>query len=247
MTMTDRWDTIPGGAAGRRAADSPPTAARAVVEPATAVPAAASAAPADSTPPPTAGAGSPPTTTPEPAATGPVSDMHTTRIPGSDPGIQGGASHFDHDAPTAKLPAVPKPRPKREPIKKPGPFPVIAGSAGLFFAVVALLGFQMRAGADPALGKGKPVVVAQATPAPRKVLVRRVVVTRIVEHRPRRGAATAAGGGTGAGASPGGGASSGGGGAASAPSAPSQSAPAPAPAAPAPAPAPAAPLTTQSS
>ena len=54
---------------------------------------------------------------------------------------------------------------------------------------MALLAFQMRAGADPALGKGKPVVVAQATPAPRKVLVRRVIVTRIVEHRPRRGSA----------------------------------------------------------
>ncbi len=97
-------------------------------------------------------------------------------------------SAFDHDAPTAKLPAVPKQAPrKRAPITKPGPFPVIAGSAGLFFAIAAFLAFQMRAGADPALGAGKPVVVAQATtPAPRKVLVRRVIVTRIVEHRPRR-------------------------------------------------------------
>ena len=147
------------------------------------------------------------------------------------------ASSFDHDAPTAKLPAVPKPRPKREPVKKPGPFRVIAGSAGLFFAIVALLAFQMRAGADPALGKGKPVVVAQATPAPRKVLVRRVVVTRIVEHRPRRGSAAAAAPRS-TGSAPA---------APAAPSAPAPSAPAPAPAAPAPAPAPAAPLTTQSS
>ena len=48
----------------------------------------------------------------------------------------------------------------------------------------------MRAGADPAIGKGEPVQVAAATPAPRKVLIRRVIVTRIVEHR--RAATTAA-------------------------------------------------------
>ena len=52
--------------------------------------------------------------------------------------------------------------------RSPGRFRVIAGSAGLFFAIAALLAFQMRAGADPALGKGEPVVVAQATPAPRR-------------------------------------------------------------------------------
>ena len=155
------------------------------------------------------------------------------------PGGESPRPRVDHDAPTAKLPALPKQAPrKREPIKKPGPFPVMAGSAGLFFAVAALLAFQMRAGADPALGKPKPVVVAQATPAPRKVLIRRVIVTRIVEHRPRRGATqTTTPAPSGSGAAP-------------APSAPQASAPAPAAPAPAPAapaPAPAAPLTTQSS
>ena len=43
----------------------------------------------------------------------------------------------------------------------------------------------MRAGADPAIGKGEPVVRG-GSPAPRTVIKRRVIVTRIVEHRPRR-------------------------------------------------------------
>ena len=60
---------------------------------------------------------------------------------------------------------------------------MIAGSFGLFFAITALLAFQMRRGADPALGAPKPQVVAQATAAPRRIVVRRVIVTRIVEHR----------------------------------------------------------------
>jgi hypothetical protein len=109
---------------------------------------------------------------------------------------------------------------------------VIAGSLGLFFATTAWLGFQMRAGADPAIGKGEPVVLAAASPAPRQVIKRRVVITRIVEHRPRRAPSTS-----------------------TAPAAPASSAAAaaPAPAAPAaaapatPAPQPQAPLTTRSS
>ena len=137
----------------------------------------------------------------------------------------------------AGSPRAATPRPARAPIKKPGPFPVIAGSLGLFFATTAWLGFQMRAGADPAIGKGEPVVLAAASPAPRQVIKRRVVITRIVEHRPRRAPSTPA-----APAAP----------AASAPAPASASAPAPAPAAPAPAPAapapqPQAPLTTRSS
>ena len=73
--------------------------------------------------------------------------------------------------------------PPRAPITKPGPFPVIALSLGLFLAIVALLAFQMRAGADPAIGKGEPVQVAAATPRAAQGLIRRVIVTRIVEHR----------------------------------------------------------------
>jgi hypothetical protein len=94
----------------------------------------------------------------------------------------------DPDAPTAKLPAVPRAAaPPRERIRKPGPLPVVAGSFGLFFAVTALLAFQMRRGADPALGAPAPQVLA-AVPAPHTILVRRVVVTRIVEHRRRHAA-----------------------------------------------------------
>jgi len=126
------------------------------------------------------------------------------------------------EAPTQKLP-----RPKRVPITKPGLFPVVGGSLALFFVIVALLAFQMRTGADPALGAGEPQLVAAAKPPqPRRVLIRRVIVTRIVEHRParRRWAAQAP---------------------VTPAAAPALAAAAPAPAAPAP-PAPA-PLTTRSS
>jgi len=80
-------------------------------------------------------------------------------------------------------PGAPTAAPRRERARKPGPLGVIAGSFGLFFAITALLAFQMRRGADPALGAPKPQVVAQATVAPRRIVVRRVIVTRIVEHR----------------------------------------------------------------
>ena len=56
-----------------------------------------------------------------------------------------------------KLPPLPK-RPPKPRIRKPGPLGVIAGSFGLFFAITALLAFQMRRGADPALGAPKPQV-----------------------------------------------------------------------------------------
>ena len=85
------------------------------------------------------------------------------------------------EAPTAELPRVPKaPAPRRERIRKPGPLPVIGASFGLFFAIAGLLAVQMRRGADPALGEPKPQLLA-AAPPPRQILVRRVIVTRIVE------------------------------------------------------------------
>ena len=97
----------------------------------------------------------------------------------------------DPDAPTAPLP---RSKPRREPIRKPGPLTVIAGSLGLFLAITALLALQLRAGADPALGAGEPL--AAATPAAPKVVIRRrVIVTRIVEHRPPRRAAAPTGAG----------------------------------------------------
>jgi hypothetical protein len=88
----------------------------------------------------------------------------------------------DPDAATQELPHPPKRAPKPR-IRKPGPLGVIAGSFGLFFAITALLAFQMRRGADPALGAPKPA--ATQTAAPRQILVRHVIETRIVEHRAR--------------------------------------------------------------
>ncbi len=119
-------------------------------------------------------------------------------------------------------------------VRKPAPGWVFGGALGTFFAALALLAVQVRAGEDPALGEAKPV--AAVDERPRKVLVKRKVIKRIVVHHPRPAAAAAA-------AAP----SSGSAPTASAPvttSAPS--APPPAASAPAPAPAPA-PLTTQSS
>ncbi|HET9736576.1 MAG TPA: hypothetical protein VFP78_00530 [Solirubrobacteraceae bacterium] len=118
--------------------------------------------------------------------------------------------------------------------RKPAPGWVFGGALGTFFAALALLAVQVRAGNDPALGEPTPKAVAAADVRPRKVIVKRKVIKRIVVHHPRPAAAATT---TSSGAAP----------AVSAPattSAPS----APAPPAPVPAPAPApAPLTTQSS
>ena len=113
-------------------------------------------------------------------------------------------------------------RPLRRPSKPPAGW-VFGAALGAFFAALALLAFQVRAGEDPALGQ--PTAQAQSA-QPRRVLIRRVI-ERVVVHHPAQSSA---------GAEP----------AAPAP-ATTSSAPAPAPEpAPAPAPAPA-PLTTQSS
>ena len=116
-----------------------------------------------------------------------------------------------------------------QPRRKPSSFGVFAGSLAAFFALLAFLAVQVRAGGDPALGPAEPAATAQ----PRRVIVHRVIVRKVIvtERAPR----VAAGG-----AAP-----------PSAASAPSGGgSPAPAPAAPAPAPAapaPAAPVTTGSS
>jgi hypothetical protein len=120
-----------------------------------------------------------------------------------------------------------EPAPPRERIKPPGPFMVIAGSLGLFLALLSLLAFQLRTGRDPALGKGSQTVASTAA-APRRGRMRpRLIITRVVTHVRRDDATPARE-------------------AAPAPrSAPATAAPAqaaPAPAAPAPAP-----LTTRSS
>jgi hypothetical protein len=105
-----------------------------------------------------------------------------------------------------------RPRPK-----KPAAGWVFGAALAAFFAALALLAFQVRAGQDPALG---PAPQAAQEVKPRRVLIRRVI-KRVVIHHPRGSSATP-------------------------PAAAQTSAPAPAATAPAPAPAPA-PLTTQSS
>jgi hypothetical protein len=96
---------------------------------------------------------------------------------------------------------------------------VAAATLTLFFTVAALLVVQLRTGRDPALGQ--EFAQAPASVAPKRVLIRKVIVTRVVHDAPRASAP--------------------------APTQQTSTTPAaPAPAAPAPAPAPA-PLTTQSS
>jgi len=107
--------------------------------------------------------------------------------------------------------------------RKPSSFGVFAGSLAAFFALLAFLAVQVRAGGDPALGPATPA----ATAAPRRVIVHRVIVRRVIvtERAPAAGRGSPA----------------------PARSAPAAPAPAPAAPAPAPAPAPAAPVTTGSS
>ena len=128
-------------------------------------------------------------------------------------------------------------------VHRPGPFPVIAGTLGVFLVVLTLLAFQSRAARDTAIG-ASPQPLAAVAPAPRRVLIRRVIVTRVVTRvrrdppaavaapAPRYVAATPAPAVRSA--AP----------AASVPHYAAPAAPAPRPAAPAPAPAP---LTTRSS
>jgi hypothetical protein len=60
--------------------------------------------------------------------------------------------------------------------RKPSPFGLLAGSLAAFFALLAFLAVQVRAGGDPALGQPKPAATAE----PRRVIVHRVIVRRIV-------------------------------------------------------------------
>ena len=101
--------------------------------------------------------------------------------------------------------------------RKPSPFGLLAGSLAAFFALLAFLAVQVRAGGDPALGPPK----SAATAEPRRVIVHRVIVRRIVvtDRAPAQRTVERA------------------------VTAPAPSAPAPAPSAPAPA----APVTTGSS
>ena len=116
-----------------------------------------------------------------------------------------------------------------EPRRKPSSFGVFAGSLAAFFALLAFLAVQVRAGGDPALGPAKPAATAE----PRRVIVHRVVVRKVIvtERAPASGGGSAV--------EPGASSAAAGG-------VPSRAA-APAPAPSAPAPVPAAPVTTGSS
>lgn len=81
-------------------------------------------------------------------------------------------------------------RPTPRIARRPGPWPVIAGSLALFLIMLAFLALQLRAGRDPALG-------ASVAPA-KRVLVRReekqVVVTRVLRGDDGSEAESASGG-----------------------------------------------------
>ena len=53
----------------------------------------------------------------------------------------------------------------------------VTAAAALFCIVLIFLAQQLRAGRDPAIGAGKPTAAA----APRQVIVRRVIVTRVID------------------------------------------------------------------
>ena len=66
--------------------------------------------------------------------------------------------------------------------RRPSCFGVFAGSLAAFFALLAFLAVQVRAGGDPALGPAK-------VPAERRVIVHRVVVRRVIVTDPAPAAA----------------------------------------------------------
>jgi hypothetical protein len=56
----------------------------------------------------------------------------------------------------------------------------VAGIAGAVFCVLVIyLALQIRAGGDPAIGAGEQ---SAAPEAPRRVIVRRIIITRVVEE-----------------------------------------------------------------
>ena len=117
------------------------------------------------------------------------------------------------------------------------PARLVAGaSLALFLLIFALLVFQLRSGRDPALGGAAATTqTPPPPPPPKRVLVRKLIITRVIVHLPEEDAAQPS---TKVSAR------------APAAPAPARSVPAVAQApaaAPAPAPAPATPLTTRSS
>jgi hypothetical protein len=84
--------------------------------------------------------------------------------------------------------------------RRPSPFAVIAGALGLFLVVFALLAFQLRAHARPALAAAPPTPVRRVLN--RRILIRKVIVivrsaaapgpARVVESAPAVSGAPAA-------------------------------------------------------
>ena len=67
--------------------------------------------------------------------------------------------------------------PPRRRIRRPSPLPVVAGSLALLLVVFSLLAFQMRAQRDATLAaSARPVAAAP----PRRVIERRVIVTKVI-------------------------------------------------------------------
>jgi len=60
---------------------------------------------------------------------------------------------------------------------------VVAATVAVFLAVFALLAFQLRSGRDPALGQGTTLAKAPVPP-PKRILVRKTIVTRVIVHLP---------------------------------------------------------------
>ena len=69
--------------------------------------------------------------------------------------------------------------------RKPSSLGVFAGSLAAFFALLAFLAVQVRAGGDPALGPAKPAPAAE----PRRVIVHRVIVRKVIVTEHPRAAA----------------------------------------------------------
>ena len=80
-------------------------------------------------------------------------------------------------------------QPPRRPAKPRAGW-VFGGALGAFFAALALLAFQVRAGQDPALGPAQPVAQVQK-PEPRRILIRKVIKRVVVHHPPASSGAAA--------------------------------------------------------
>ena len=63
--------------------------------------------------------------------------------------------------------------------RRPSPFWLVTGSLAAFFVLLAFLAVQVRAGGDPALGVPKQTA-AVATAEPRRVIIHRVIVRRVI-------------------------------------------------------------------